>query len=112
MCNHLQVQVSTNQLRRQDDENKKLRESIEQTAQQERDHHARMREQLHRYSLLETQMKEQKLLNGIKEAENTQSVAELTQKISRLQMKVKQYEIKILKLIKNFNQVKFVLRIT
>lgn len=34
-------------------------------------------------------MQEQKLLSGIKEAENTQSVAELTQKISRLQMKVK-----------------------
>jgi ecotropic viral integration site 5 protein len=83
-----QVQVSTNQLRRQDDENKKLRENIEQTAQQEREHHARMREQLHRYSLLESQMQEQKLLSGIKEAENTQSVAELTQKISRLQMKV------------------------
>jgi len=46
-----------------------------------------MREQLHRYSFLESQMQEQKLLAGIKEAENTQSVAELTQKISLLQMK-------------------------
>ncbi|XP_059470176.1 ecotropic viral integration site 5 ortholog isoform X2 [Neocloeon triangulifer] len=82
-----QVQVSTNQLRRQDEENKRLRESLEQDAQREREHHARMREQLHRYSDLESQMKEQQMLARIREAENTQSVAELTQKISRLQMK-------------------------
>ncbi|CAB3384385.1 Hypothetical predicted protein [Cloeon dipterum] len=82
-----QVQVSTNQLRRQDEENKRLRESLEQAAQLEREHHARMREQLHRYADLESQMKEQQMLARIREAENTQSVAELTQKISRLQMK-------------------------
>ncbi|CAB3384380.1 Hypothetical predicted protein [Cloeon dipterum] len=84
-----QVQVSTNQLRRQDEENKRLRESLEQAAQLEREHHARMREQLHRYADLESQMKEQQMLARIREAENTQSVAELTQKISRLQMKVR-----------------------
>jgi hypothetical protein len=48
--------VSTNQLRRQDEDNKRLREALEQAATREREHMARMREQLHRYADLESQV--------------------------------------------------------
>ncbi|KAG8230075.1 hypothetical protein J437_LFUL009194 [Ladona fulva] len=49
-----QVQVSTNQLRRQDEETKKLREELEQAAAQEREHLTRLREAQHRYADLES----------------------------------------------------------
>lgn len=49
--------MSTNQLRRQDEDNKRLREALEQAATREREHMGRMREQLHRYSDLESQVR-------------------------------------------------------
>lgn len=44
-----QVQVSTNQLRRQDEENKKLREQLEQAVNREKEMANKAREQQHRY---------------------------------------------------------------
>ena len=51
-----QVQVSTNQLRRQDEENKNLRDELEQAAIREREHLTKLREQQHRYSDLESKV--------------------------------------------------------
>jgi hypothetical protein len=52
----LQVQVSTNQLRRQDEENKNLREELEKAGNQERDHVTKLREESHRYADLESKV--------------------------------------------------------
>lgn len=82
-----QVQVSTNQLRRQDEETKKLREELEQAAAQEREHLTRLREAQHRYADLESKMKDELMMARIRDAENTQCVAELTHKISILELK-------------------------
>ncbi|XP_046387850.1 ecotropic viral integration site 5 ortholog isoform X2 [Ischnura elegans] len=82
-----QVQVSTNQLRRQDEETKKLREDLEQAAAREREHQNRLREEQHRYADLESKMKDELMMARIRDAENTQCVAELTHKISILELK-------------------------
>ncbi|KAJ9578377.1 hypothetical protein L9F63_005409, partial [Diploptera punctata] len=82
-----QVQVSTNQLRRQDEENKNLRDELEQAASREREHLTKLREQQHRYSDLESKMKEKLMMARIRDAEHSQYVAELKQKISLLELK-------------------------
>nr|CAD7402273.1 unnamed protein product [Timema cristinae] len=89
-----QVQVSTNQLRRQDEENKNLREEIDQAVNRERDLTTKLREQQHRYTDLESKVSPQSVLikddlmmSKIRDAEHTQCVAELTQKISLLELK-------------------------
>ncbi|KAJ4448932.1 ecotropic viral integration site [Periplaneta americana] len=82
-----QVQVSTNQLRRQDEENKNLREELEQAANRERDHLTKLREESHRYTDLESKMKEKLMMARIRDAEHSQYVAELKQKISLLELK-------------------------
>nr|CAD7426792.1 unnamed protein product [Timema monikensis] len=89
-----QVQVSTNQLRRQDEENKNLREEIDQAVNRERDLTTKLREQQHRYTDLESKVspqsgliKDDLMMSKIRDAEHTQCVAELTQKISLLELK-------------------------
>lgn len=82
-----QVQVSTNQLRRQDEENKNLREELEAAQNRERDQVNKFREEQHRYADLESKMKDELMMARIRDAEHTQCVAELTQKISILEMK-------------------------
>ncbi|KAK6626884.1 ecotropic viral integration site [Polyplax serrata] len=82
-----QVQVSTNQLRRQDEENKKLKEELELTTTQEKDARRELKEQRNKYIDLESKMKDDQMMARIKEAEHTQRVAELKQKISRLELK-------------------------
>lgn len=51
-----QVQVSTNQLRRQDAENKQLREDLETCATREREAARELRDQQHRYADLESKV--------------------------------------------------------
>ncbi|XP_018786851.1 PREDICTED: ecotropic viral integration site 5 ortholog isoform X1 [Bactrocera latifrons] len=82
-----QVQVSTNQLRRQDEENKKLREQLEQAVSREKEMANKAREQQHRYSDLESRMKDELMNVKIKFTEQSQTVAELKQEISRLETK-------------------------
>ncbi|XP_052131622.1 ecotropic viral integration site 5 ortholog isoform X3 [Frankliniella occidentalis] len=82
-----QVQVSTNQLRRQDAENKQLREELELCATREREAARELRDQQHRYADLESKMKDETMMARIRDAEHAQAVAELSQKISRLEMK-------------------------
>lgn len=82
-----QVQVSTNQLRRQDDENKKLKEETELAIIREKELANKAREQQHRYSDLESRMKDELMNVKIKYTEQSQLVAELKQEISRLETK-------------------------
>jgi hypothetical protein len=82
-----QVQVSTNQLRRQDEEYKKTREELEEALNREKDLANKAREQQHRYSDLESRMKDELMSVKIKFTEQSQTVAELKQEISRLETK-------------------------
>lgn len=90
-----QVQVSTNQLRRQDEENKKLREELEEAGIRERDAAAKLLEQQRRYDDLETKMQEELMNARIRDAEKAQQIAELSQKISQLELKVIFHVLKI-----------------
>ncbi|XP_034474644.1 ecotropic viral integration site 5 ortholog isoform X2 [Drosophila innubila] len=82
-----QVQVSTNQLRRQDEEHKKLKEELELAVTREKELANKAREQQHRYSDLESRMKDELMNVKIKFTEQSQTVAELKQEISRLETK-------------------------
>ncbi|XP_062535127.1 ecotropic viral integration site 5 ortholog isoform X2 [Armigeres subalbatus] len=82
-----QVQVSTNQLRRQDEESKKVKEELEEALTRERELSNKAREQQHRYSDLESRMKDELMNVKIKFTEQSQTVAELKQEISRLETK-------------------------
>lgn len=83
-----QVQVSTNQLRRQDEEYKKLKDELDAALQREKEMSNKAREQSHRYSDLESRMKDELMNVKIKFTEQSQLVAELQQEISRLETKV------------------------
>ncbi|XP_065363590.1 ecotropic viral integration site 5 ortholog isoform X2 [Calliphora vicina] len=82
-----QVQVSTNQLRRQDEENKKIKEELDMALTREKEMSNKAREQQHRYSDLESRMKDELMNVKIKFTEQSQTVAELKQEISRLETK-------------------------
>lgn len=84
-----QVQVSTNQLRRQDEEMKKHLEQIELAETRDKEAAARLLEEQRRYADLETKMKDELMRAKISDAEKTQAVAELMQKMSQLEMKVR-----------------------
>lgn len=83
-----QVQVSTNQLRRQDEEHKRVREELDTALLREKEMGNKAREQQHRYSDLESRMKDELMNAKIKFTEQSQTVAELKQEISRLETKV------------------------
>lgn len=53
-----QVQVSTNQLRRQDEEARQLRENLDAALQRERALQARQREFQHKYTDLESKVRQ------------------------------------------------------
>ncbi|KAG5314371.1 EVI5 protein, partial [Acromyrmex insinuator] len=82
-----QVQVATNQLRRQDEGGKVLKDELEAVLAREKDLVAKLREQQHKYSDLESKMKDEAMMARIRDAEHAQQVAELTQKISLLELK-------------------------
>lgn len=83
-----QVQVGTNQLRRQDEELKRQRELLEAGSVREREAAQKLLDERRRYADLETRMRDELMKARISDAEKTQTVAELTQKVSQLEMKV------------------------
>ncbi|XP_019697545.1 ecotropic viral integration site 5 ortholog isoform X1 [Harpegnathos saltator] len=82
-----QVQVATNQLRRQDEVGKVLKEELEAALAREKDLAVKLKEQQYKYSDLESKMKDEAMMARIRDAEHAQQVAELTQKISLLELK-------------------------
>ena len=90
--------MSSNQLRRQNEEVKRLSEELEANSRREADLLTQLREAQRRFSDLEGRMKEDLMMARIRDAENTQCVAELTQKISNLEYKVVTYIIIIIRL--------------
>lgn len=83
-----QVQVSTNQLRRQDEEIKKQREQLETAELKDREAAARLLDEQRRYADLDSKMQEELMNARIRDAEKAQMIAELSQKISQLELKV------------------------
>lgn len=83
-----QVQVATNQLRRQDEGGKFIKDELEAALSREKELTTKLREQQHKYSDLESKMKDEAMMARIRDAEHAQQVAELTQKISLLELKV------------------------
>lgn len=81
------VQVSTNQMKRQEEENKRLQEALDAAEANIRTMQSQLGDHKRKYTDLESQMKEEKMLARIREAEKSQSLAELTQKISSLEFK-------------------------
>ncbi|KAL1456173.1 hypothetical protein WDU94_000921 [Cyamophila willieti] len=82
-----QVQVSGNQLKRQDEDNKTLADKLDTIQAKVKELTNKLKEQQHKYSDLESKIKDEQMTWKIREAEHTQTVAELTQKISRLETK-------------------------
>lgn len=82
-----QVQVSTNQLRRQDDEKKELREQLETAQQRERELLAKQKEQAHKYSDLESKSKYEHMQANIRNVEDAQRIAELEREVSEYKLK-------------------------
>ena len=78
----------TNQLKRQNEEVAKMRETLDAKNVSEYKLQSQLREGQRKHAELESRMKEDIMMARIRDAENTQSVAELTQKISSLEYKV------------------------
>ncbi|XP_018027169.1 rab GTPase-activating protein eat-17 [Hyalella azteca] len=81
------VQVSSNQVGRQEEENKRLQDSLETSQAHVKRLQAALSEQRRKFSDLQSQMEEEKMMARIREAEKSQNLAELTQKISSLEYK-------------------------
>ncbi|KAJ0183872.1 hypothetical protein K1T71_000295 [Dendrolimus kikuchii] len=82
-----QVQVSTNQLRRQDEEARQLRENLDAALQRERALQARQREFQHKYADLESKAKYDSMQANIRNMEDAQRIAELETEVSEYKLK-------------------------
>ncbi|XP_026329039.1 ecotropic viral integration site 5 ortholog isoform X2 [Hyposmocoma kahamanoa] len=82
-----QVQVSTNQLRRQDEESRQLRETLDAALQRERALQTRQRELQHKCSDLESKAKYDSMQANIKNMEDAQRIAELESEVSEYKLK-------------------------
>ncbi|CAG4955251.1 unnamed protein product [Colias eurytheme] len=82
-----QVQVSTNQLRRQDEELRELREALDSALQRERALQTRQREFQHRFSDLESKAKYESMQANIRNMEDAQRIAELENEVSEYKLK-------------------------
>ncbi|XP_037074335.1 ecotropic viral integration site 5 ortholog-like isoform X2 [Pollicipes pollicipes] len=82
-----QVQVTTNQLRRQSEEHKKTLEKVEFLETENRRQADEIKDSQRKFSDLQTKMKEELMLARIRDAEHTQCMAELTHKLCSLELK-------------------------
>ncbi|XP_013179511.1 PREDICTED: ecotropic viral integration site 5 ortholog isoform X2 [Papilio xuthus] len=82
-----QVQVSTNQLKRQDEETRLLRDSLDAALQRERALQVRQKEFQHKYSDLESKAKYDSMQANIRNMEDAQRIAELETEVSEYKMK-------------------------
>ncbi|XP_063393735.1 ecotropic viral integration site 5 ortholog isoform X3 [Cydia fagiglandana] len=82
-----QVHVSTNQLRRQDEEARELRENLDAALRRERALQARQREFQHKYTDLESKAKYDSMQANIRNMEDAQRIAELETEVSEYKLK-------------------------
>ncbi|XP_014681720.1 PREDICTED: ecotropic viral integration site 5 ortholog-like isoform X2 [Priapulus caudatus] len=81
-----QSQMSSNQLKRADEEQVLLREQLDEAVSRERKLHDGLRGQERKYADLETRCKEEQMMARLREAELSQQLAEMTQKIAALEI--------------------------
>lgn len=81
-----QVQISTNHLRRKEDEIRNLKEQVESAAEREKVLHSEKRELQHKFVDLESKAKYDTMQANIKSLEDTQKIAELENLLSELKM--------------------------
>lgn len=77
-----QNQVSLNQIRRQAEELNKIRDIEEEFSEKERQWANKLKEEQRKYIDLDSILKEQQMMNRIKDLEQTQLISELKQKVS------------------------------
>jgi hypothetical protein len=80
--------VCTNQLKRQDQELKRIREEREGVLQKEKDVNNLLRDEQRKTIEALSQIKEQSVMGRLKETESMQVIADLKQKIAELELKV------------------------
>jgi hypothetical protein len=83
----VQVQVTSNQLKRQEDDCKRLKEDLEQSVAQNKESQSKLKEERRRYSDLESRLKEDSVHARIRDAEKSQKMFDLSQQISSLKLK-------------------------
>jgi len=86
-----QTHVSHNQLKRQNEEVKKLNDLLDDSNKKNMDLQFKVREAERKFTDLEGKLKEDLMMARIRDTENTQCVAELTQKISNLEFKNQEF---------------------
>ncbi|XP_021944224.2 ecotropic viral integration site 5 ortholog isoform X1 [Folsomia candida] len=82
-----QVQVTSNQLKRQEDDSKRIREDLDSSWAQDKDMQSKLKDERRRYSDLESKLKEESVHARIKDAEKSQRIFDLSQIISALKLK-------------------------
>lgn len=82
-----QNQVSLNQIRRQADELNKIRDLEKEFNDKERQWTNKLVEEQRKYMDLDSHLKEQQMMNRIKDLEQTQLIAELKQKVSSIEVR-------------------------
>lgn len=81
------MQVTTNQLRRQEDECKRWKEDLESSYRQNKEIQSKLKEERRRSVDLESRLKEDSVHARIREAEKSQKMFDLSQQISSLKLK-------------------------
>lgn len=66
------MQVTSNQLKRQEDESRRLKEDLETSFAQNKDYQSKLKDERRRYSDLESKLKEDSVHARIKDAEKSQ----------------------------------------
>ncbi|EYC35316.1 hypothetical protein Y032_1080g3564 [Ancylostoma ceylanicum] len=82
-----QNHVCTNQLRRQDEEIKRVREEIEAVQKVRRELEASLRQERQRCAQRESELNEQCIMERLKYSEAMQSIQDLRQMITQLELK-------------------------
>lgn len=82
-----QNQVSLNQIRRQAEEINKIRDLEKSFSEKERQWTNKLIEEQRRFMDLDSRLKEQQMMNRIKDLEQTQLIAELKQKVSSFEVR-------------------------
>lgn len=82
-----QNQIYLNQIRRQEEEVRRLEETVEEAEARDRERQNAIKDEHRKLADLESKMKEELMMSRIREMERAQSVAELEQKLSSMECK-------------------------
>uniref|UniRef100_A0A183IR34 Ecotropic viral integration site 5-like protein n=1 Tax=Soboliphyme baturini TaxID=241478 RepID=A0A183IR34_9BILA len=80
-----QNHVCSNQIRRQDDENKRCQAELQAFEAKEKEYHSQLTDERRKTADIESQLKELSVVSKVKEAELLETIAELNNKLSSLE---------------------------